>query len=93
VLALATHDALLLQPLFEGAIPILAEVVYAIREEMAQTVDDVLARRIGVQFHSWKDAAKAAPVVAQLLARELGWSEAQCDQALEAYLTSLQHML
>jgi len=93
VLGLATHDALLLQPLFEGGIPILAEVVYAIREEMAQTIEDILARRIGVQFHSWKDAAKAAPVVAQLLARELGWSETQRDQALEAYRTSLQRLL
>ncbi len=90
VLEPATHDALLLQPLFEGAVPILAEVVYGIREEMAQTIDDILARRIGVQFHSWKDAAKAAPVVAQLLARELGWSEAQRDQARDAYLKSLQ---
>jgi glycerol-3-phosphate dehydrogenase len=57
---------------------------------MAQTIEDVLLRRIGVQFYGWKEAAKAAPVVAQLLARELGWSDAQRNQALGAYLTSIQ---
>ena len=52
-----------------------------IREEMAQTIEDILLRRIGVQFHSWKEAAQAAPVVGQLLAREFGWSEAQSKEA------------
>ena len=59
---------------------ICAEVVYVIREEMAQTIEDILLRRIGVQFHSWKEAAQAAPVVGQLLAREFGWSEAQTQR-------------
>jgi len=93
VLEPAKHEAQLLQPLFEGGAPILAEVVYAIREEMAQTIEDVLLRRIGVQFHGWKEAAKAAPVVAQLLGQEFGWSPEQSNQALGAYLTSIQHML
>ena len=43
-------------------------------------------RRIGVQFHGWKEAAEAAPVVAQLLAREFAWSEAQTSDAVTAYL-------
>jgi glycerol-3-phosphate dehydrogenase len=92
VLEPAKHEAQLLQPLFEGGVPILAEVVYAIREEMAQTIEDILLRRIGVQFHSWKEAAKAAPIVAQLLAREFGWSDTRSNQALGAYLTSIQHL-
>jgi glycerol-3-phosphate dehydrogenase len=93
VLELVKHDTQLLQPIFEGGAPILAEVVYAIREEMAQTIEDILLRRIGVQFHGWKEAAKAAPVVAQVLAQELGWSNAQLDDALSAYLSSIQRML
>lgn len=90
VLESATHDAQLLRPLFDGGAPILAEVVYAIHEEMAQTIEDVLLRRIGVQFHGWTEAAKSAPVVAELLAREFGWSKTQCSQALDAYMTSIQ---
>ncbi len=93
VLELARHEPQLLQPLIECGVPILAEVVYAIREEMAQTIEDVLLRRIGLQLHSWKEAAKAAPLVAQLLAQELGWSDAQRKEAIEAYLASIQHLL
>lgn len=93
VLELAKHEAQLLQPLFEGGVPILAEVVYAIREEMAQTIEDILLRRIGVQLHGWKEAAKAAPVVAQLLAQEFGWSDVQRKDALGAYLAALEHLL
>jgi glycerol-3-phosphate dehydrogenase len=93
ILELGMQDAQLLQPLYEGGAPIQAEVVYSIREEMAQTIEDILLRRIGVQFYSWKEAAQAAPVVGQLLARELSWNEAQTKQALDAYLDSIQHLL
>jgi glycerol-3-phosphate dehydrogenase len=93
VLDLARQEPPLLQPLFEGGYPIRAEVVYAIREEMAQTIEDILLRRIGLQFHSWKEAAQAAPVVGQLLAREFGWNDAQTQQAVTAYLGTLQHLL
>jgi glycerol-3-phosphate dehydrogenase len=64
-----------------------------IREEMAQTIEDILLRRIGVQFHSWKEAAQAAPAVGQLLAREFAWSDAQTREAIAAYLGSIQHLL
>jgi glycerol-3-phosphate dehydrogenase len=93
VLELAKQEPQLLQPLFVGGIPIRAEVVYVIREEMAQTIEDILLRRIGVQFHSWKEAAQAAPVVGQLLAREFAWSEAQTKKAVADYLDLLQHLL
>jgi glycerol-3-phosphate dehydrogenase len=93
VLELAKREPQLLQPLLEGGIPIRAEVVYVVREEMAQTIEDVLLRRIGVQFHSWKEAAQAAPAVGQLLAREFAWSDAQTKEAVAAYLGSIQHLL
>ncbi len=93
VIELAKQEPQLLQPLFEGSAPIQAEVVYVIREEMAQTIEDILLRRIGVQFHSWKEAEKAAPVVGHLLAREFGWNEAQTEEAISAYLGSVQHLL
>ena len=76
----------LLQPLLPGGAAIRAEAVYAIREEMAQTIEDILARRLGVQFYGWKEAAEAAPAVAQLLAREFAWSEDQTRQAVDCLL-------
>jgi glycerol-3-phosphate dehydrogenase len=93
VLDLAKQDPQLLQPFSEGGIPIRAEAVYAIREEMAQTIEDVLLRRIGVQFHSWKEAAEAAPVVGQIMAREFAWNDAQTREAIDAYLGSIRHLL
>ncbi|TGE14110.1 glycerol-3-phosphate dehydrogenase/oxidase [Hymenobacter elongatus] len=48
------------------------EVVWAARHEMARTVEDVLARRVRVLFLDAAAAIRMAPVVAALLARELG---------------------
>ena len=61
-----------------------AEVVWAVREEMARTVEDVLARRVRILFVDARRAVQAAPRVAQLLAAELGydevWERAQVEQ-------------
>jgi glycerol-3-phosphate dehydrogenase len=49
-----------------------AEAVWAAREEMARTVEDILARRTRALFLNAKAAIRMAPGVAALLARELG---------------------
>jgi len=58
-----------------------AEVVWAVREEMARTVEDVLARRTRALFLNAKAASLMAEPVANLLAAELGrdehWTAAQ----------------
>ena len=73
----------------------IAQVVWAIRAEMARTVEDILARRLRLLFLDAKLAITAAPVVAHTLATELGhdaYWEAQQVRAFEAlakgYLTS-----
>jgi glycerol-3-phosphate dehydrogenase len=48
-----------------------AEVIWAVRNEMARTVEDVLARRIRLLFLDAKAAVEAAPVAARLMAGEL----------------------
>ena len=48
-----------------------AEVVWAARYEMARTVEDFLARRIRILFLDARIAIESAPVVAELLAKEL----------------------
>jgi len=73
VLELAQEDASLLKPLVEGAPQIQAEVLYSVREEMAVSLEDVLSRRLGLQYFDWRLAAQAAPAAARILARELGW--------------------
>lgn len=49
----------------------LAQVIFAARHEMAQTVEDVLARRMRLLFLDARAAKEAAPKVAQILANEL----------------------
>jgi glycerol-3-phosphate dehydrogenase len=60
---------------------IAAEVIWAAREELALTVEDVLARRTRALFLNAKAAIRMAPTVAALLAQELGKDKAwQVDQ-------------
>jgi glycerol-3-phosphate dehydrogenase len=58
-----------------------AQVAFAVREEMARTVDDVLARRTRSILLDARAARGAAPAVAELMADELdrdeGWVEEQ----------------
>jgi glycerol-3-phosphate dehydrogenase len=49
-----------------------AEIVWAAREEMAQTVEDALARRTRALFLNAKAAMEMAEPAAELIARELG---------------------
>ena len=62
----------------------LAEVLFAVRLEMACTVEDVLARRVRLLFLDATAALQAAPKVAELLARELAkdqlWMEGQLER-------------
>src|SRR5207248_7677160 len=62
-----------------------AEVVWAAREEMARTVEDVLARRTRALFLNASAALETAPRVAELLARELGHDAAWAAAQLRAF--------
>jgi glycerol-3-phosphate dehydrogenase len=62
-----------------------AEVVYAVREEMAQSVDDVLGRRTRALLQDARAAARAAPAVASLMAAELGWTADQAARHAETF--------
>jgi glycerol-3-phosphate dehydrogenase len=85
VLALASADASLADPLVPGLAYTRAEAVYAVREEMARTVDDVLSRRTRARLLARDASAGAAPLVAGLMAAELGWSDDERDRQAAAY--------
>ena len=52
-----------------------AEVVWAVRHEMARTIEDVLARRTRALFLNARAALEMAPAVADLIGPELGWDD------------------
>ena len=68
-----------------GLLPTVGAVRRAVRESFALTVEDVLARRSRVLFLDAALAAAAAPAVARLLARELGWSPAREAAEIAAF--------
>ncbi|WP_397571888.1 glycerol-3-phosphate dehydrogenase/oxidase [Schlesneria sp. T3-172] len=72
-----------------------AEVIFAVRHEMARTVEDVLARRTRSLFLNAKAAVEMAPRVARLMARELPRDQAwiadqiaQFEQTAASYRVS-----
>jgi glycerol-3-phosphate dehydrogenase len=93
VVALARHDPKLASPLVEGLAPVGAEVVFCTRDEMAVSIEDILARRIGLEIYGWREALQAAPVVANLLAREFAWSESAKQEALDRYVTRIRSLM
>lgn len=62
-----------------------AEVIWAVRYEMAQTVEDVLARRTRILFLDATAALESASLVAELMAVELKKDEKWIQEQLTAF--------
>ena len=62
-----------------------AEVIWAIRNEMARTVEDVLARRLRALFLDAKAAIEMAPTVAGLMATEMNYDKTWENAQLAAF--------
>ena len=86
VQALIDSDASLGEPLVPGLPYLKAEAIYAVRHEMATTVDDVLARRTRARLQARDESAGVAEAVALLIAPELGWSADTAGQQAAAYV-------
>src|SRR5260370_12113396 len=78
-------DARLSEPLHAALPYVKAEVIWAVRFEMARTVEDVLARRTRALFLNARAALAIAPAVADLMASELGWDEVTRTKHLDAF--------
>ncbi len=68
-----------------------AEIIWAIRNEMARTVDDILARRVRALFLDAKAAIEIAPLVASILAKELGEDKLWQQQQIKEFTTIANH--
>jgi glycerol-3-phosphate dehydrogenase len=81
----------LLEPLVPGLPYVRAEALFAVRHEMATTVDDVLSRRTRSRLLARDDSAAAAEAVAELVAGELGWDAGAADGSAAAYRAATAH--
>lgn len=68
-----------------------AQVVWAVREEMARTLEDCLARRIRVLQLDARECVRIAPEVASIMAAELGKDKAWESKEVDAF-TKLANM-
>ena len=77
------------QKLTDGLPFLNAEVVYQVRQEMAVTLRDVLARRWRLELADWQLTARLTPQVADLMAPELGWSDTHRTEQVASYQSLL----
>ncbi|MCY7353217.1 MAG: FAD-dependent oxidoreductase [Cytophagaceae bacterium] len=85
VAALTKQQPAWANPLVENYPFLVAEVVFAVRHEMACTVSDVLSRRLGLEDLDWQATEAALPAAINLMAEQLDWSESQAHQAESDY--------
>jgi len=77
-------------PTFGNVLPGSAEVragqvVWSVRNEMARTVEDFLARRTRLLILDARSSVEAAPMVAELMAKELGRESGWVSEQIQEY--------
>jgi glycerol-3-phosphate dehydrogenase len=71
-----------------------AEIIWAIQNEMAQTVEDVLARRTRILFLNARAAIESAPMVATIMAKQMNKNnEWELQQVNNFNLLAKQYLL
>jgi glycerol-3-phosphate dehydrogenase len=91
VAEIAKQNPVFSERLLAGFPCLKAEVIYAVREEMACTVRDFLARRVRLEITDWQAASAAVPIVAKLMGTALDWTEKQCEAEGAAYQKLLEN--
>jgi glycerol-3-phosphate dehydrogenase len=91
VMAMIKDDPTLAEPLVPGLPYVRAEAIFAVRHEMARSVDDVLSRRTRARLYGRADSAAAADAVAELIAPELGWSAAEAAASAAEFRALCDH--
>jgi glycerol-3-phosphate dehydrogenase len=93
VLALAEDQPALLEPVIPGLPYIGAELRYAVQEEMAQTLEDVLSRRTRARIQQVRPTMEAALAAANLIAEDMGWDEQMVAEQVSQFIESCQKEL
>lgn len=88
--AMVDRDASLGEPLVPSLPYLRAEALYAVRYEMARSLDDVLSRRTRARLLARDASAAAAASVADLVADDLGWTDDERAAQAEAYRSSVE---
>jgi len=75
----------LVEPIVRGRIEIMAQVDFAVREELAASVSDVLVRRTQIFFRDRQQGLQSVDKVAARMAELIGWSDEEKRRSIDAY--------
>jgi glycerol-3-phosphate dehydrogenase len=78
------------EPLLPSLPHIGAEIVYAVRYEMAVTLADVLTRRVRLAMLAGRESLQCASFVAGLMQQELGWNADETGRQIAAFTSELE---
>jgi glycerol-3-phosphate dehydrogenase len=92
VAQIAHQNDALACPLSGEAPAIGAEVVFAVRYEMARSVNDFLTRRTSMTWRAPHAAKSAAPIVAHLMATALGWPPERTEAQVAGFRRQADQM-
>ena len=68
-----------------------AEVVFAVHDEFARTLTDVMARRLVLAFEP-DHGIDSAERIAEIMAATLGWDDDRVQQEIDGYVEWLSHL-
>ena len=88
VLRIAAESPDFARPLIDGLPYIAAEAIFAVRHEMALTLDDVLSRRTRARIVDRRATLASARRVAELIGPELGWTNEELENQVRDFLDS-----
>ena len=90
LLALASEDPALLEPLHGAEEYLTVEILYAATHEGALHLDDLLARRTRISIETPDRGVTAADGVARLVADQLGWDGDRVSNEVAAYAARVE---
>jgi glycerol-3-phosphate dehydrogenase len=92
ILSLGLSDRKFLQPLSNGNTVLQGEVIYAVEDEMAMTLEDFMERRTDLMHFDSVQGLDVATEVARLMGMRLRWDGAEMKRQLEAYRNAVEKM-
>jgi len=93
VVRLAQSDPALKRPIVPGHPAMRAEIVHAIRREMALTLSDLLVRRTHIAYEARGHGVAEAADIVELAARQLDWTPGRQATELTAYLKDVERTM
>lgn len=92
ILALGIGDRKLLEPLGSGCRVLKAEVVYAVEDEMALTLEDFMSRRTGLMHFDSRAGLAVVDAAAGLMGALLGWKRSRRKMEIHKYREAVKEM-